>query len=190
MQICSRLQWRNTMLCFKSDGFVSKDPTPYLPVLSLLCAWARHLKTHTQRRETIRTYARSASITAVNQKKSITLTPCTSALNILFYNQGFWATWVCPEKQSVLWKFSLHWIYFCIQDFEQRTCACPKKQSCAEISHCIEILFIIQDFWTTCTCLEKQSVSWNISLYWNILSHSGFLSNLRLTWKQSLSWKF
>ena len=46
-------------------------------------------------------------------------------------------------------------------------------------------MFYIQDFWATCAFPEKQSVSWNFSLYWIYFLHSGFLSNLRLPWKQS-----
>ena len=37
-------------------------------MLSLLCAWARHLKTRTQRRQEIGTYVRPASETPDNQK--------------------------------------------------------------------------------------------------------------------------
>jgi len=102
----------------------------------------------------------------------------------IFIIQDFWATCACPAKQFALKLFTVLNIIFIIQDF-WATCACPEKQSCPEISHCIEILFIIQDFWTTCACLEKQSVPWNFSLYWNILYHSRFLSNLRLPWKFS-----
>jgi len=42
MQICTRLQWRNAEV--KSD---SSGRRVWLPVLSLLCAWVRHLKTRT-----------------------------------------------------------------------------------------------------------------------------------------------
>jgi len=46
-------------------------------------------------------------------------------------------------------------ILFIIQDFWS-TCACPEKQSCPEIFHCIEIFFIFQDFWATCACPENR----------------------------------
>jgi len=46
---------------------------------------------------------------------------------------------------------------------------------------------MIQDFWATCTCPEKQSVSWIHCIDYIFLS-SGFLSNLHLPWKQSLPW--
>jgi len=46
-------------------------------------------------------------------------------------------------------------IYFIIQDF-LATRACPEKQSCPEIFHCIEFTFYIQDFSATCACPEKQ----------------------------------
>ena len=80
----------------------------------------------------------------------------STALNIFFTIQNFWAICACPETQSLPWKFSLYWIYFYIQDFWE-TCPCHEKQSVPWI-HCIEyIFFIIQDFWATCACLEKQS---------------------------------
>ena len=56
-----------------------------------------------------------------------------------FYNQDFWATCACPEKQSVPWIHCIEYIFFIIQNFEQ-TCACP----------------------------EKQNLPWKFSLYWNI----------------------
>jgi len=45
------------------------------------------------------------------------------------------------------------YILFIIQDF-WATCACPDKQIWSEIIHCIEISFIIQDFWATYVCPE------------------------------------
>jgi len=33
-------------------------------------------------------------------------------------------------------------------------------------------------------------VALKFSLYWNVFFHSGFLSNLRLSWKQGLPWNF
>ena len=60
-----------------------------------------------------------------------------------------------------------------------------------EIFHCIEyVFFIIQDFWATCACPEKQRCPGIFHLYWNNFNHSGFLSNLRLPWKQSLPSNF
>ena len=47
---------------------------------------------------------------------------------------------------------------------------------------------MIQDFWATFACLEKQCAL--NPLYWNIFYHSGFLSNLRLPWKQTFPWQF
>jgi len=104
-----------------------------------------------------------------------------------------------------------HW-FFIIQIFEQLSCS--EKQSCPETFHCAEIFFIFQDFWATCGLPWKTECALN-SLYWMYifliiqtfeqLAHtvslkfftalkyfylSGFLRNLRLTWKQSLSWNF
>ena len=123
-----------------------------------------------------------------------------------FTVQHFWTTCTCPEKQSFPWKFSLYWLYtfyhsgflsnlrlpwnfslywiyffhsgflsnfrlpwktesalnslteyifFIIQDFWS-TCSCAEKQSCPEIFHCFEIFFIIQEFWATCACPENR----------------------------------
>ena len=119
-----------------------------------------------------------------------------------FYPSEFWTTCACPEKQSLPWKFSLHWN----NDF-WGTCACSENRVFPEIFHCIEYSFYIQNFWETCACPEKESVPWilnslywvyifiiqnfeqpalalknslpwNVSLYWNIFLLSGFLSNL------------
>jgi len=50
-------------------------------------------------------------------------------------------------------------IFFIIQNFEQLPLA-VKNRICPKNFHCIEIFFIFQDFWATCACPEKQSVSW------------------------------
>jgi len=93
-----------------------------------------------------------------------------------------------PWKTEFAVKFSTAWnIFFIIQDF-WGTCACPEKQSCPEIFHSIEIFFFIQGFWATCErLLWKTEVPRKFSLYWNIFYHL-FLSSLRLPWKQSLPW--
>ena len=38
--------------------------------------------------------------------------------------------------------------------------------------------------------LPWKQLPWNFSLYWYMFYHSGFLSNLRLPWKQNLPWNF
>jgi len=74
-------------------------------------------------------------------------------------------------KAELPWKFSLYGIYFCIQNF-RAVCACPEKQSCPDIFHCIEqVFFIIQKFLVSCACPEKQRVPWNFSLYGKYFSH-------------------
>ena len=94
-----------------------------------------------------------------------------------------------PWKTEFAVKFSTAWnIFFIIQDF-WGTCACPEKQSCPEIFHSIEIFFFIQGFWATCErLLWKTEVPRKFSLYWNIFNQSLFLSILRFPWKQSLPW--
>jgi len=127
-----------------------------------------------------------------------------------FYLSGFLSNSRLPWKTELPWKSSLYWIYFLHSGF-WATCACPEKQSCPGIFHCIEnaffiiqdfwatplalknrvsqkfftvlrIIFIVQDFWANRACPEKQ-LPWIFSLYWNIFYHSVFLSNSRLSWK-------
>jgi len=132
---------------------------------------------------------------------------------IFFIIQDFWITCACPENQSALefftvlnirytsrvlsnfrlpWKTEVAWIYcteyifFIIQEFWV-TCACSEKQSCPGIFHCIEYTFYILNFWATCACPEKQRVASLNLLYWiYIFYHSGVLSNLLLPWKTEL----
>jgi len=56
---------------------------------------------------------------------------------------------VCPEN------FHCIEYTFYIQEF-WATCVCPEKQSCPETFDCIKIFFIIQDFWATCACPENR----------------------------------
>jgi len=103
----------------------------------------------------------------------------------IFSQFTIWATCACPEKKTVApkiftivnivftfrifnsfrlpwkqifpWNFSLYWIYFLLfRIFEQRRLPW-KKQSCPAIFHCIEIYFIIQDFWAASALPEKES---------------------------------
>jgi len=46
--------------------------------------------------------------------------------------------------------------------FEQLALAL-KNRVAQEMLHCIEIFFIIQDFWATSAYPEKQSLPWNFS---------------------------
>ena len=50
-------------------------------------------------------------------------------------------------------------IIFIIQDF-WATCACPENRSFPELFRCIEYTFYIQEFWAICACPEKQKVPW------------------------------
>ena len=132
-------------------------------MLSLLCAWPRHIKTRTQR----------GHLPQVN----------IHCIEIFFTVQDFWATCACREKQSLPWNLSLYWIYFLPFRIFEQLCAWP------EIFCCIKYTFYIQDFWRTCTCPEKQCAQ--NSLYWiYIFCYSGFLSNLHLPWKSEMPWNF
>jgi len=58
---------------------------------------------------------------------------------------GFLRNLRLPEKQSVLWIYCIEYIFFIIQVF-WATCACPEKQSSPEIFHCIEHTFTFRSF--------------------------------------------
>jgi len=141
-----------------------------------------------------------------------------TVLNTLFTFRIF-NNLLLPWKQSFPWNFSLYWIYFLPFRIFEQLCACPEKQGCPGIFHCIEYTFYIQEFWAICMRLPcktegalnsqywlyifyhsgflsnlhfpwKRGLPWNFSLYWNIFYHSEFLSNLRLPWKTELPWNF
>ena len=67
-----------------------------------------------------------------------------------------------------------HW-FFTIQIFEQISCS--EKQSCPETFHCVEIVFIFQDFWATCGLPWKTECALNplFLIYIHIFNHSEFL---------------
>ena len=78
MQICTGLRWRNAMFQKRRFRIVLSDSLN-LPVLSLLCSWARHLDAHSK--ETSNLHVRATRVRAARSyesKKSIILTPCTS----------------------------------------------------------------------------------------------------------------
>ena len=75
-------------------------------------------------------------------------------------------------------------IFFTIQDF-WATRACPEKQSCPEILHCIEYTFYILEFGATCACPEKQRVSWIDSTKYIFFIIQGFLATCACPGKQS-----
>ena len=88
------------------------------------------------------------------------------------------------KNRVTLEFFTVLNILFAFRIFEELALAL-KIRVCPEY-----IFFIIQEFWATCACPEKE-LPWNFSLYWIcIFYHSGFLRNLRLPWKQSLPWNF
>jgi len=60
-------------------------------------------------------------------------------------------------KNSLPWNFHcIEYVFFIIQDF-WATWACPEKQSRPGIFHSIEyVFFIIQDFWATSGCPENR----------------------------------
>ena len=145
-------------------------------------------------------------------KQSLPWIPCVEY--IFFIIQDFWATCAWPENHELPWNVSLHWNIFIIQDF-WATCACPesrtcieftvlnmyflsfrifeqlalalKNTSCPDIFHCIEIFSSFSIFEQLALAL-KAGLTLNLLHWLYIFYHSVFLSNLRLSWKQSLPW--
>ena len=126
----------------------------------------------------------------------------------IFIIQDFWATLCFPWKTELPWNFSLYWnilyhsgflsnlrlpwktelprnvslygIYFLHSKFLINLHALALKNKVAPIFFTVfeHVYFIIQNFWTTCACPEKQRVPWYFSLHWTcIFYQSGFLSN-------------
>ena len=67
MQTGTRLRWRNAMF-YKRRFRIVRSDSLNLPVLSLLCAWERHLHMRTQRSQAMCTSVLPASKTLVYQK--------------------------------------------------------------------------------------------------------------------------
>ena len=61
-----------------------------------------------------------------------------------------------PWKTECALKFFTGLNIFLHSVFLSNSCACPEKQICPEISHCIEILFIIQDFEPLALALKNK----------------------------------
>ena len=78
-------------------------------------------------------------------------------------------------------------ICFTIQDF-WATCDCPEKQRCPVIFHCIEYTFTFRRFEQLSLALKNSVCPENFHCFEHLFHRSGFLSNLRLPWKQSLPW--
>ena len=114
---------------------------------------------------------------------------------------------------------SIHWMYFFYHSGFLSNLRLPwKTEGALKFFAAFDIFFIVQEFWVTCACPEKQRVPWNFSLYliyllsfrsfeqlalalktelpwnfslcWIYFLHSEFLSNLRLPWKTELPWNF
>ena len=128
----------------------------------------------------------------------------------IFYHSGFLSNLCLPWNFSLCWIYVLHsgflnnlrlsWktecalnsliecIFFIIQDF-WATCACAEKQSWPEIFHCLEMFFIIQEFWATCACPESRlSLKFFTGLKY-FLSFRNF-EQLALALKTHLPWNF
>jgi len=114
---------------------------------------------------------------------------CLAVLNIFFIIQEFWVTCAFPENRVALEFFTVFNILFTFRIFEQLALAL-KNRGCPEFTvlnvNCLLFRIFEQ---LACACPENRVVL-EFSLYWNIFYYSGFLSNLRLPWKQSLPWNF
>jgi len=74
-------------------------------------------------------------------------------LNILFTFSRFEQLTHALKNRGCPEFTDLNYIFFIIQHF-WATCACPEKQSYPGIIHCIKYSFYIQNFWATCACPE------------------------------------
>jgi len=66
----------------------------------------------------------------------------------------------------------------------------PWKQFPMKFFAVLNIFFIIQDFWATSTCLEKQSLPWIFPLYGTYFLHSEFWATCACPEKTELPWNF
>ena len=117
----------------------------------------------------------------------------------IFLHSKFWASCACPEKQSGPGIFTVLNMYFLSLRILEQLALALKSRGCPKFTvlnmyflfsgflsklhlpwktelpwnfKCIEYVFlIIQDFWATCACPEKQSLPWKFSLYWIYFLH-------------------
>jgi len=138
-----------------------------------------------------------------------------TVLNIFFTCQDLWATALAlktelPRNFSLYWVYFLHsgvlnnlrlpwktegaWIHsteciFCIIHDFCATCACPEKQSCPGILHCIEYTFYIQEFWTACAYLKNRACPefTVLNIYFLLFR---IFEQLALALKNTVPWNF
>ena len=102
--------------------------------------------------------------------------------SLIFYHSEFWTTCACPEKQILPWTFHCNKIFFIFQKL-WATCSCPENRDALEFFMVLNILFTFRIFEQLALAL-KTEMPWNFSWYRTYFLHSGYLSNLRLPWKQ------
>ena len=110
-----------------------------------------------------------------------------TVLNI-FLHSGFVSNLRLPWKTECALNSLIECILSIIQDF-WATCACAEKQSCPEIFHCFEIFFIIQELWATCACPENRVFPENFHWIEIFLSFRNF-EQLALALKTEFALKF
>ena len=164
MQICTRLLWRNAMFWKRRFRIV----WPYslnLHVLSLLCAWARHFKTRTQRRQccpllklllikkiyhlnTLHIYPAKTNKDSKTNKGRVTEF-LYQALELRRPIVRFLQKTRAWSRSKSLWPITtlLQITHYTRPNYTDR----PQMNI-----HCIEKFFTVHDFWATCACPEKK----------------------------------
>jgi len=80
--------------------------------------------------------------------------PPSDGTSLIFYHSEFWITSACPEKQRCPELFHCVEIFLSFRNLNNLHL--PRKTDFPEIFHCNDIFFIFQDFWTTCACPENR----------------------------------
>ena len=113
---------------------------------------------------------------------------CT-VLNMPFLSFRIFEQLELALKNRVAQKFFAVWnIIFTFRIFEQLALAL-KNRGCPEFT-ILNVFFLLFRIFEQLALALKNRVALEFSQYRNIFYYSGFLSNLRLPWKQSMPWNF
>jgi len=169
-------------------------------MLSLLCAWARHFKTRTQRRQccpllklllikkiyhlnTLHIYPAKTNKDSKTNKGRVTEF-LYQALELRRPIVRFLQKTRAWSRSKSLWPITtlLQITNYTSPNYTDR----PQMNI-----HCIEKFFTVHDFWATCACPEKNRVALKIfTVANNVLFAFRICNNFRLTCKQSFPWNF
>jgi len=195
-----RLRWRNAMFQKRQFRIVWSD-SRNLSVLLLLCTWARHLKTGTQRSQAICTSVVPASNTPINKK--------IDYINTLHLYPTKTNKHSKVNKESYRILISSCWTTdIQLFDFYRKRGLGPDQSHCnqsrlwsrlqttlAKITRIatkwtfIESFFTVHDFWATCACLKNRVVWEFLTVLKYILSFRIF-EQLALALKNWVALKF